>query len=475
MTSRPHRVVIVGGGISGLALAHRLMERRRSHSAALDVTLLEAGPRFGGVIRTERRDGLLCEAGPDAFMAEQPWMTDLCRRLGIDDHMIPTQPSFRRSFIARRGRLLPVPEGWYLMAPMTWRAAFRMPLLSWRGKLRAACERFIPPSTGLGDESVAGFITRRFGRETLDRIGQPMMAGIYGGDAQQLSLGATLPTFAELERRHGSVLSGLRHRARRDATTALESAGGPRYALFFSFRDGMDTLIQALVSRLADVRLQCRSSVTRIERSPGGWIAHLDDGSRCEADSLCLALPAPRAARVLASHAPELSQELMTIPYEFAATVNLAARANEIPRPLTGFGVVVPASERRRILGCTFSSVKFSGRAPHATVLLRAFVGGALHHGVEALDDQALEQLVRDDLRDLLGLRAVPSLVSIARHRYAMPQYVIGHLERVASIESHTRRYPGLFLTGNGYRGIGLPECVHQAEQIAERIIANGR
>lgn len=467
------RVVIIGGGISGLALAHRLNELRQASGAApMEITVLEASGRFGGVIRTERRDGLLLEAGPDAFLAEPPWMVGLCRRLGIESQVIETQPACRRSFIARSRTLLPVPEGWYLMAPVTWRAVVRTPLLSWRGKLRAACEGLIPPSGSLQDESVAAFIERRFGREALERIGQPMVAGLHAGDARQLSLRATLPMFAELEQRDGSVLKGLRRLARGQA--AFEQASGPRYGLLRSFRDGMETLVRALVGRLGDVRLQARAPVARLDRAAGGWTVHLADGSRCEAERVCVTVPAPQAARLLASCAPELSQELARIPYESVATVNLAVQARDLPRPLTGFGMVVPAREGRRIVGCTFASVKFAGRAPAGVVLLRAFAGGALHRGLEQLSDASLEQLVRDELRDLLGLQAAPLMTAVARHPHAMPQYVVGHLDRVAAMEALRARAPGLFLAGNGYAGVGLPECVRRAEEVADQV-SHGR
>ena len=468
------RVVVIGGGISGLAVAHRLCELARAHQRPLAVTLLEAREQFGGAIHTETRDGFVLEGGPDAFMTERLWALELCRRLGIDDELIETQPACRRSFIVRRGRLVPVPEGWYLIAPSNLRTLVRTPLLSWPGKLRMACEPLVPARRDSHDESVGSFIRRRLGQEALERIGQPMLAGIYTADPERLSLQATMPRFQEMERRHGSILKGLRATARAPQG-AVREASGPRYSLFATFRHGMRTLVDRLVQhmqQMPEVSLRYRAPVARIAHD-GSWTVTLQDGSSLQAEHLCLALPAHQAASLLRPCAPDLSAALGSIPYESVATVNLGFRATDIPRTLQGFGMVVPALERRRIVGCTFSSVKFSGRAPETCVLLRAFVGGAAHRQLVERDDDALGEAVRGELRDLLGIVAVPLFTSIRRHPQAMPQYEVGHLDRITAIDAVLARYPGLWLTGNGYRGMGLPECIHQAEATAARIIAS--
>jgi len=451
-----------------LAAAHRLSELSRAHQIPLAITLLEAQDRFGGVIETEAKDGFLLEGGPDAFVSEKPWALDLCRRLGLADELIETQPAFRRSFIVQRGRLVPVPDGWYLIAPARLTTIFRTPLLSWPGRIRMACEPFIPTKRGDQDESVGSFIRRRFGQEALDRIGQPMLAGIYTADPECLSLRATMPWLADMERRHGSVIRSLGANARKDATS---TASGPRYSLFLTLRGGMRTLVHTLLRRMPEVSLRHTARVARIE--PGrAWSVTLETGELLQADALCLALPAHVASGLMESCAPDLARSLAGIPYESVATVNLAFRKTDIPRPLDGFGFIVPAIERQRVVGCTFSSVKFPGRAPETCILLRAFVGGALHREVFALDDGALERAVREDLRGTLGIHAAPLTVSIHRYPHAMPQYHVGHLERVAAIEASARRYPGLYLTGNGYRGLGLPDCIHQAETTADRMVA---
>lgn len=469
-----HRIVIVGGGISGLATAHRLDELSRAQRLPLAITLLEASERFGGAIHTETRDGFLLEGGPDAFMVERPWALELCRRLGIADELIETQPGCRRSFIVRRGRLVPVPEGWYLIAPSNLWALVQTPLLSWPGKLRMACEPLVPARRDSHDESVGGFIRRRFGQEVLERIGQPMLAGIYTADPDRLSLQATMPRFQEMEQRNGSILKALWATARRAPQGAVRAASGPRYSLFATFRHGMRTLVDRLIQQMLqmpEVSLRRSAPVARIAHD-GSWTVTLQGGSSLQAEHLCLALPAHQAAILLRSCATDLSQALGSIPYESVATVNLGFRTTDIPRTLQGFGMVVPALERRRIVGCTFSSVKFAGRAPDTCALLRAFVGGAGHRQLVERDDDALGAAVREELRDLLGIMAVPLFTSIQRHPQAMPQYEVGHLDRITAIDATLARYPGLWLAGNGYRGMGLPECIHQAEATAERIIA---
>ncbi len=465
--ARPLRCLVVGGGISGLAAAHRLAELSRERDRPMQITLLEAQDRLGGLIDTQRRDGWLFEGGPDAFVSEKPWAIQLCKRLGIAEELIGTRPG-GRSFIVCRGRLTEVPAGWYLLAPVGVSALLRAPFLSWRGKLRIACEPCVPPRRAQGDESVGSFIRRRFGREALARVGEPMIGGIYAADPERLSLQATLPQFVELEREFGSVTAGLRAGSRRPED-ALREASGPRYSLFVSFRDGVQRLVQALVASMPEVAVRTGSSVVGIERAEG-WRVRLTGGDRIDADALCLALPAPQAAAVVRGAAPALAEELAGIPYASVATINLAFRQHDVPRAIAGFGFVVPAIERRRIIGCTFSSSKFPGRAPEGMALIRAFLGGGAGPGICDMPETTIEQAVRDELRALLGLRAAPCAVSVRRYRQALPQYEVGHLSRVERIEAHAARYPGLFLSGNGYHGLGIPDCVRQAERAALRL-----
>lgn len=455
------KIVVIGGGISGLAAAHRLAEMSRGRSSPVEITLLEASGKLGGVIETQRSNGFLMEAGPDAFLSEKPEGVELVKRLGLEDQLIGTQPGLRKSFIVRKGRLIPVPSGFYLIAPTRMVAVFQMKALSLPGRLRLACERFVPPRVnGRADESVGQFIRRRFGREALERIGQPMIAGIYSADPDRLSLQATFPRFLELERQYGSVSKGLRA-----ISGDVQGARGPRYSLFVTLRDGMQTLVETLVRKMPEVRIQLGARVARLSPAEG-WQVVLEGAEALRADAVCVAVPAPRAAGLVRSFDPALSQALAGIPYESVATVNLAFRRSDVPHPLDGFGFVVPAVERLGLIGCTFASVKFPGRAADGTVLLRVFVGGQPVRQTEP----ELKAAVLRQLGPLLGVSAAPCHSGVCRYREAMPQYEVGHLERVETIERAARRHPGLYLTGNAYRGIGLPDCIREAEKSAERI-----
>lgn len=473
-------VVIIGGGISGLAAAHRLMELRKEGAAPAEITVVEAGGRFGGVIETDLVNGFLLEGGPDSFISDKPWALDLCLRLGMAGEIIGTNENHRRSFILKKGKLVPVPEGFYLIAPSRIMPWVFSPLISWPGKLRMACDLFIPPRREPGDESVGAFIRRRLGREALERVGQPMIGGIYSADPDGLSLEATFPRFQEMERRHGSLIRAFRaaraerlHNAAAGSPAGIENrTSGPRYGLFVSLAGGLESLVSGLLKKISPaVNLRASSPVTGLARE-GRWKIFLADGGTLEADAVLLAMPAPRQAKLLKAAAPEIGQALSRVRYESVATVNLAFRRQDVSAGLEGFGFVVPAVEKRGIVACTFSSVKYPGRAPDEFVLMRAFAGGAFHPGVFELEDSALTRRALDELGPVLGIRSAPALVSIRRYPEAMPQYRPGHLALIAGIEGGLGRYPGLCLAGNGLRGLGLPDCVRAAEQAAAKVNA---
>ncbi len=469
----PVRVVVVGGGVTGLAAAYRLVELGARRVIPVEVTVCEAGPRPGGTIDTEQREGYLIEAGPDAFLTEKPWALDLCRRIGLDAHLVGTRPIHRRTFVVRAGRLHPLPDGFALLAPTRLGPLLRSRLFSWRGKARMALDLVLPARPADGDESLGRFVTRRLGREALERAAQPMVAGIYTADPDALSLAATMPRFLAMERRHGSVIRGLRRA--RDG----HGAGGPRWSLFVAPADGMAALVAALASRLPPGALRLRRRVVSLERSPEragdgapAYRVALDDGSTLRAGGVVLACGSHEAARLVGNLDPDLAGLLRGIPYASSAVVTLAYRREEIAHPLDGFGFVVPKVEGRPIIACTFSSVKFLGRAPEGRVLLRVFLGGALDPGVLERDDAHLARTAADELRMLLGATAPPHLVRVHRHTAAMPQYLVGHLDRVSAIEQRAARLPGLALAGAAYRGVGIPDCIRSGEEAAERVLA---
>lgn len=469
------RIVVVGGGVTGLAAAHRLGELAAERNLSLDLSLLEASDHLGGVIRTAHREGCVLEHGPDSMITDKPWGLALAKRLGLEAEITGTQTQHRRSFVVRRGRLHPVPEGFQLLAPSRFGPLVSTPLFSWPGKARMALDLLLPPRQDDADESLGEFVTRRLGREALERIAQPMIGGIYGADPMQTSLLATLPRFRDMERQHGSVIRGMWARSREAARKAAGNGKGPekggvsgaRYGLFVSFRRGMQTLTDALIARLPAGFARLNTRVTGLERQVEGWRLRLAGGESLEADAVLLTLPAPACAPLLAPHDAELSRLLGEIHYAGAATLTLAYRREQVKHPLDGFGFVVPAVEGLTILGCTFTHVKFAERAPEGIVLLRAFLGDAAIQGKELPE---LAKLVRADLDRLLGLQGEPLFVESWRGEGVMPHYQVGHLERVEEMERRVAALPGLELAGNAYRGVGIPDSIHSAEDAADRI-----
>jgi oxygen-dependent protoporphyrinogen oxidase len=463
--TRKH-IVVVGGGISGLAAAHRLTELNTKDR--FRITLLEAGTRLGGVIKTER-DGFLLEGGPDAFISEKPEALALAERLGLTDRLIPTNEQFRRSFVVRKGKLRPIPEGFQLLAPSRFWPFATSSICSLTGKLRMAGEVFLPQRwNDAEDESLASFVRRRFGQEALERLAQPLVGGIYTADPERLSLRATMPRFLEMERKYGSVIRAmLAQRSRRDAGTS-----GARYSLFLSFDEGMQVLTDALAARLPEnaVRFGASVEAMKLMTETGQWECTLNDGSSIRADAVCLALPAHTTAGLMREHDPSLADDLSGIEYASTATINLAFRASDVAHPLNGFGFVVPVIEGRSVLACTFCSVKFAGRAPEGQVLLRAFAGGALQPEVFALDDDEILRRVLADLNELLGITARPLFTRIARWAHSMPQYHLGHQDRIVRIQARMAAIPTLALAGNAFGGAGIPDCVRSGEAAAETL-----
>ncbi len=474
------RAVVIGGGITGLTACYRLMQQAQADNLPLDVMLLEASDRLGGVIATRHEacpgprsgDSLLLEEGPDCFLATKPWGIELCDELGLNAEFIGTATEHRQSFIVRRGKLVPVPQGFYLMAPGSLWPFVTTRAFSWPGKLRMALDLVLPRRASEDDESLADFVTRRLGREALDRMAQPMVGGIYTADPRHLSMQATMPQFLDMERRHRSLILALRHR---QASAQQPGVSGARYGLFASFRHGMQTLVDALADHLPAGTVHLQTPVRSLRRNPGSqrWIVSPQNGPNLEADALCLALTAPQTARLLTGLDPELAAGLRDIPYASSAVVTLACNRADIAHSLNGMGFVVPAVEQRNLIACSFSSIKFAGRAPDGKVLLRAFVGGALQQEQALWPDARLRDAVLQDLRLLLGLTGTPTLCHVSRHPSAMPQYHVGHLARVQHLEAAARRWPGLALAGNAYHGVGVPDCIRSGDEAAHRILSN--
>jgi oxygen-dependent protoporphyrinogen oxidase len=465
------RIVVVGSGIAGLAAAYRLHERCEQEGRPYEVRVLEAAARPGGAISTTHRDGFILESGPDTIFTDKPWGLDLIRRLGLGEQVIGTSEAHRRTFVVRDGALHPLPEGFALMGPTKPWPFLQSGLLSWSGKARAALDLVLPRGRPADDESLASFVRRRFGQEFLDRLAQPMIGGIYGADPERLSLRATFPQFLKMETTHRSVILGLR-RMRPAGSGAGRPSSGPRYGLFVTLDHGLQALVDAMVTRLPAGTLCLRAPVDRIARTAQGWTLRLGDGASLQADGLILAIPAFEIARLTRDLDQDLARQLEAIPYASSVTINLAYRRDAIQHPLDGFGFVVPACEGRTIIACSFSSVKFAHRAPAGHVLLRAFAGGALQPEPFTWDDETLLRAVRRDLEELLAIHSPPLWSQLVRHPRVMPQYQVGHLGRLATLEETLRRWPTLKLAGNAYRGVGVPDVVHSGETAADSLLA---
>ena len=465
------RIVVIGGGIAGLAAAHRVTELAKEKSLDVNLTLLDASPRLGGPIATERIGDFLVEAGPDSFITEKPWALRLCERIGLAPRLVSTQSKYQKIYIVHRGKLVALPEGFFLLAPTQIWPFVQTPLFSWTGKLRMASELFLPRATANSDESLASFVRRRFGNEALERVAQPLIGGIYASDPEQLSLSATMPRFKEMERRHRSVIRAMWSEQKRRARNR-EAGSGARWSLFVTLAGGMQELVDALVKSLPECIIHFDSPVVHLtsDNAAKNWRITIA-GEILSADALILAVPALQSARILASLAPDASKELQQISYASTATVSLGYRREDFPRAPDSFGFVVPAIERRKIMACTFSSLKYPGRAPDDHILLRAFVGGALQPELFDADDAAMTKNVQEELASLLGVDAEPVFARIWRHPNSMPQYHVGHEARIGHIESSLSQFPTLALAGSAYHGVGISDCVRTGEEAAEKIL----
>ena len=507
------RVAVIGGGLAGLSAAHRLIELARERNEAIDVTLFEASSRLGGLVGTEQIGGYLVDTGADSFLTNKPAAVGLCRRLGIDGRLVATDARYRGALVLREGRPLPIPEGFQLLSPTAIWPVITSPLFSVWGKFRLLTEWFVPsrqkgvPNSAAGsrtstgseqamivDESLSDFVLRRFGREALDRLIQPLVGGIYTADPERLSLAATMPRFLEMERDHGSLirasLSKKVKKAKKGTTSdrtaeddPTDSSSGARYGLFAGLKGGMEDLVGALrakVESACHVRLNCgifsiaahdcfEEDASKSEASQR-YLLKRSDGTEESFDSVVVAASAVRMAVILESLDPKLSSELRKFEYASSAIVVSGHRLSDIRDPLKAFGLVIPHTEGRRIIAVSFSSRKFPDRAPADHVLLRTFVGGAMQPELCEKTDDQIKQIVREELAEILGVQGEPDFLRVVRYPGAMPQYVVGHLDRVARIQELTNQHVGIALAGIACTGVGVPDAIASGERAAEAV-----
>ncbi len=474
--TRPRTIVIVGGGISGLATAFSLQEKATQAGVPIRCTVLEADPSWGGKIVTHRIGDLVTEAGPDSFLSQKQAGLDLCTKLGLADQLINTNDTGKKACVLHRGRLHDLPEGLLSFVPKQLGPFLQSGLLSWSGLVRMGFEFAVPPGSPRDDESLAEFLRRRFGVQAYERLLEPLMAGIYAGDAEQMSLRATFPRFFELEQQQGSIMHGMMATKK---SVAPGSGGLSRRTMFVSLKNGLSDLVTALTSRLTqqgvELRGGARVNALRVRSHElGRWMYDLilQDGSALSAESVVLATPAYVSADLLRPLTPIAGGILDMIPYASTATIAMA-----FPRMLTsaieGFGFIIPRTEQRHLIASTWTSLKWPHRAPSDQLLVRCYVGGVGREDILQREDQALVATVREELASICGIKVEPSYTEVNRWWKAMPQYTIGHLGRLEQLDAVVSRYPGLILTGAAYRGVGIPDCIRDGAEAAERVLQN--
>lgn len=436
-------VAIVGGGIAGLAAAYELQAR------GVAFRLFERAARPGGVILTDRTDGFTIDAGPDALLIQKPAAVQLCREIGLGDRLQPTRKP-RTAYIMRDGRLHPLPEGSILGIPRDVSALATTRLFTIAGKMRMAAELFVPAAAVNGDESIASFIGRRFGREAVTYLAEPLLAGIHAGDVNRLSMGDLFPRFVDAERRHGSVLRAFRQ-LRRPSSHSGDGA-------FYSLPGGLVELVDALVSTLPQHALHLGVAVDRMTPN-GDYLLRTQEGD-VRARSVIITTPAYVAGSLVESFDGELAALCRQVEYASSATIAFAYRREDILHPLRGSGFVVPRVEKTIIMAASWVSSKWPGRAPEGHVLLRAFIGGARDPGAMRLSDNDLRARAEAELRRILGITAPPLFTRLYRWERANAQHEVGHPQRMAAIDRRLAAWPGLFVTGSGFRGVGIPDCI---------------
>ena len=460
------RVAIVGAGISGLSTAYYIQKQRPD----LQLAVLEASTQPGGILQTVHRNGFLIERGPDMFITRDPEAMALCKEIAFDDQLISTNTAFRGAYLVHRGKLQKMPHGWTMMTPTSLWSIAKTPLLSLRGKLRVLGELFAPKRKGDEDESLASFTKRRLGQEAFDNIIQPLIGGIYTADPDKLSMNATLKPFVDMERQgDGLIRGGLKQLRQKKGDT---TSSGARYGMFVTPKDGMQSMAEAIAKQLPIRSLEYNVSVTAVTPHENGLAVTVDgESTPRHYDKVVVATSSQITSRILKDGYPELSESLKQIPLAGASILSMGYPRSAIRNPLDAFGVIVPIKENRPLIAISFSSQKFPGRAPDGHVLLRVFIGGALQPELMDWTDEQLIESTQQQLEELLGVSGEPLFTEITRWNNTMPQYHVGHVELIDSIEQQIAALPNLEVAGNAYRGVGIPLCVRSGIQAARNVI----
>lgn len=462
MSNASRKVVVVGGGLTGLSAAFYIRNFYKERGWKPEITLVEKDKMLGGKIETLHKDGFVIEKGPDSFLARKTAMIDLAKELELDHELVSTNPEARKTYIVNKGRLHPMPSGLVLGVPTELGPFLKSGLVSWGGKLRALTDLIRPSRKSTEDESLGDFIERRLGAEVLSNMTEPLLAGIYAGDTYRLSLQSTFPQFGEMERKYGSLIKGMM-----TGKKPVETHTGTKKSTFLTFRQGLQSLIHALVHELDDVTQRVETEVRSIERiGERGYEVVLASGEVIPADDIVVTTPAFAAADLLRPLVDVSA--LDAINYVTVANVVLAFDRKDVSGQFDGSGFLVPRKEGRNITACTWTGVKWLHTSPEDKMLLRCYVGRSGDEQNVHLPDEALTELVRKDLRELMNITADPLFVEITRLPKSMPQYPVHHLQHIADFKARLdQTLPGVYVTGAAFDGVGLPDCIRQAKQLA--------
>jgi oxygen-dependent protoporphyrinogen oxidase len=470
------KIIVIGGGIAGLAAAVHLKAGAKAHGKTVEVLLLEKINRIGGKILTEKQGPFLIEGGPDSFLPEKVWSVNLARHLGLEPEMLPSNDEHKGTFIYSGNKLHSLPEGVMLMVPTAFWPMAKSSLISWPGKMRMGMEILMPKRKNTDDESLASFVTRRLGRECLEKIAEPLVAGIHTSNPDNMSVLATFPRFLQMEQKSGSLIRGMID-AMKSRTHAAHNApppktGASKLTFSMSFKDGMQTLSQACADYIGKDSIRLGAGVKAVEPKGKGYAVILENGQVLDADYVMIGAAAYDAAEMVKGFDATLATQMNKIAWSSSATVTIAFKKDDVKVPLKGFGFIVPRVEGRRINASTYSSIKWLHRAPDDMIMLRIFVGGGHHEElVQDLDDAGMTNMVLEELDTILGIKANPAFSKTYRWHKGMPKYTVGHLDRIAVLDRTMSTHPGLHLIGCSYKGIGIGDCVHEAQIAAERIL----
>ncbi len=477
MVQSPFQVIIVGGGISGLSTAFFVMEEAARQQLPVQCTVVERDTRLGGKVLTHRLPNLLIEGGPDSFLTSKPWAMELCRTLGLGDQLIPTNAENNRTFALSCGALRELPQGLLAFRPQRVETLVSGGLLTWKGLLRMGAERFWPSSsTSESEETLGSFFRRRFGTEAFDYLIEPLVAGIYAGDADELSIEATFPRFKELEQQYGSVVKGMRATQAKAAAKKPSQSSNTSPSLFMTLRNGLGSLIETLTKQLIDrggkilTGVSCQN-IQDLSPKKERFFVTLDDHTTLAADALVLAIPTFHTAQIIRQLEPEAASELERIPYTSTATISMAYSTAMVQEHIQGFGFVVPRKEQRPLLAGTWTSLKWPNRSQQGETLIRCYVGGRGREQILEKEDKELVHAVSRELQDIVGIAASPNYTEVHRWFRGMPQYVLGHQARVTKIQDLLRPWPTLYVSGAGLYGIGIPDCIREANRVAGSLV----